>query len=193
LDSNFEFLPERRQEGTRTMKQYNLVFEGTVSDGHKVEEVKSNLATLFKVDQKKIDHLFTAPSAVIKKNVNYDVAMQYQHALKKAGAICTVTEVIEHIDQQSAETPGPPPLPPTAGVQMVGGVTQPAIEPEIKAHSEPKARSGVGDIIAGVVLIGIGLAFGGSVFTGNPGVLDYFFDGLGVFWIGKGIYSLVRG
>jgi hypothetical protein len=73
------------------MKQYNLVFEGSVSDGHKVEEVKSNLATLFKVDQKKIDHLFTAPSAVIKKNLNYDQAMQYRHAMKKAGAICKVT------------------------------------------------------------------------------------------------------
>jgi hypothetical protein len=174
------------------MKQYNLVFEGAVSDGRKVEEVKSNLATLFKVDENKIDHLFTAPSAVIKKNINYDVAMQYQHALKKAGAICKVTEAIENIDQQAAETPSPPPLPQSAGIQMVGGVSLPAQESEIKEHSEPKTRSGVGDIIAGVVLIGIGLAFGGSIFTGNPGLLDYFFDGLGLFWIGKGIFCLIR-
>ena len=192
MDYPVAFPPEHRQEGTGTMKQYNLVFEGAVSDGRKVEEVKSNLAALFKVDEKKIDHLFTAPSAVIKKNVNYDVAMQYQHAMKKAGAICNVTEVIENMNQQSAETPGPPPIPPAAGLQMVGGVLQPAQESEIKKYSEPKARSGVGDIIAGVVLIGIGLVFGGSVFTGNPGLLDYFFDGLGVFWIGKGIYRLVR-
>ena len=174
------------------MKQYNLVFGGTVPDGRKVEEVKSNLATLFKVDQKKIDHLFTAPSAVIKKNVNYDVAMQYQHALQKAGAICKVTEVIENIDQQAIETPSPPPLPQSAGIQMVGGLTQPAQEADIQEYSGQKSKSGVGDIIAGVVLIGIGLAFGGSVFTGNPGLLDYFFDGLGLFWIGKGIYRLVR-
>ncbi|MGD9183337.1 MAG: hypothetical protein PVF26_09220 [Desulfobacterales bacterium] len=174
------------------MKQYNLVFEGAVSDGRKVEDVKSNLATLFKVDEKKIDHLFTAPSAVIKKNVNYDQAMQYKHAMQKVGAICKVTEVIENIDQQAAETPSPPPLPQSAGVQMVGGVTQSQQESEIKEYSEPKTKSGVGDIIAGVVLIGIGLVFGGSVFTGNPDLLDYFFDGLGLFWIGKGIYRLVR-
>jgi len=163
-----------------------------VSDGRKVEEVKSNLATLFKVDPKKIEHLFTSPSAVIKKNVNYDVARQYQHEMKKAGAICKVKEVIENIDQQAAETPGPPPLPQSAGIQMVGGVAHSVQEPEIKTHSEPKTRSGVGDIIAGVVLIGIGLLFGGSVFTGNPSMLDYFFDGLGLFWIGKGIYHLIR-
>lgn len=190
---NIAFLPECLQEGIRTMKQYNLVFEGAVSNGRKAEEVKSNLATLFKVDEKKVDHLFTAPAVVIKKNVNYDVAMQYQNALQKAGAICKVTEVIENIDQQAAETPSPPPLPQSSGIQMVGGVTQAAQEADIREYSDQKSKSGVGDIIAGVVLIGIGLAFGGSVFTGNPGVLDYFFDGLGVFWIGKGIYHLVRG
>ena len=119
--------------------------------------------------------------------------MQYKHAMQKAGAICKVTEVIENIDQQAAETPSPPPLPQSSGIQMVGGVTQSAQESEIKEYSEPKAKSGVGDIIAGVVLIGIGLVFGGSIFTGNPDLLDYFFDGLGLFWIGKGIYRLVKG
>ena len=75
---------------------------------------------------------------------------------------------------------------------MVGGEIQTAHEPEIQGQAATKSGSGVGDIIAGVVLIGIGFLFGGSVFLGNPGLLDYVFDGLGVFWIGKGIYRLVR-
>ncbi|MGD9283948.1 MAG: hypothetical protein PVG68_09805, partial [Desulfobacterales bacterium] len=69
---------------------------------------------------------------------------------------------------------------------------QAAHESEIEIQAEKKSGSGVGDIIAGVVLIGIGFLFGGSVFLGNPGPLDYIFDGLGLFWIGKGIYRLVR-
>ncbi len=48
------------------------------------------------------------------------------------------------------------------------------------------------NIIAGVVLIGIGLAIGDSIFLGNFGILSLFFDGLGFFWIGKGIYQLWR-
>jgi hypothetical protein len=75
---------------------------------------------------------------------------------------------------------------------MVGGEIQAAHESEIEIQAEKKSGSGVGDIIAGVVLIGIGFLFGGSVFLGNPGPLDYIFDGLGLFWIGKGIYRLVR-
>jgi hypothetical protein len=46
------------------------------------------------------------------------------------------------------------------------------------------------NIIAGVVLIGIGLAMGESIFLGNFGMLSLFFDGLGFFWVGKGILQL---
>ena len=48
------------------------------------------------------------------------------------------------------------------------------------------------NIIAGVVLIGIGLAMGDSIFLGDFGILSLFFDGLGFFWIGKGILQLWR-
>jgi hypothetical protein len=47
-------------------------------------------------------------------------------------------------------------------------------------------------IIAGVVLIGIGLVMGDSIFLGDFGILSLFFDGLGFFWIGTGIYKLWR-
>ena len=51
-------------------------------------------------------------------------------------------------------------------------------------------RKGVGDIFGGIFLMGIGLVTGGSVFLGDPGALDYLFDGLGVFWIGRGLFKL---
>lgn len=47
-------------------------------------------------------------------------------------------------------------------------------------------------IIAGVILIGIGFALGDSIFLGNFGILSILFDGLGLFWIGKGIFHIRR-
>ncbi len=173
------------------MKQYNVVFGGAVSSS-KVEEVKKNLGAMFKADEKKIDQLFAAPQVILKRKIDYDQAMKYQMALQRAGAICDVEEVIQNIDQRAADTPVPPPIQKPADVHMVGGELQTAHELETEEHSEPKSGAGIGDIIAGVVLIGIGFLFGGSIFLGNPGPLDYFFDGLGLFWIGKGIYRLVR-
>lgn len=182
----------RLLEGNPIMKQFNVVFEGAVSGGHKVEEVKKNLVTLFKADEKKIDQLFKASQVVLKRNIDYDQAKKYQAALQRAGAICDVKEVVRDIGQQAAAPSEPPPIPEHTGVHMVGGEVQAAHESEVETQAETKSGSGVRDIIAGVVLIGIGFLFGGSVFLGNPGLLDYFFDGLGLFWIGKGIYRLVR-
>ena len=47
------------------------------------------------------------------------------------------------------------------------------------------------DIFWGVVIIAVGLFMGGSVFLGEFTLINFFFDGLGVFFIGKGVVSLV--
>ena len=54
-------------EGNPIMKQFNVVFGGAVSGGHSVEDVKKNLATLFKANPGKIDQLFEAPQVVLKR------------------------------------------------------------------------------------------------------------------------------
>lgn len=48
----------------------------------------------------------------------------------------------------------------------------------------------MGSIIGGLVLIGIGLSMGSSVFLGDFSLMSLFFDGLGSFWIIKGALSL---
>ena len=48
------------------------------------------------------------------------------------------------------------------------------------------------DIITGVVLIGIGFAFGGSVFLGDLSPMNIVFDGLGTFFIIKGSIRLYK-
>lgn len=50
----------------------------------------------------------------------------------------------------------------------------------------------MGNIVAGLVLIGIGLALGGSVFRGDFSPSSLFFDGLGLFWIGRGLYGMYK-
>lgn len=50
----------------------------------------------------------------------------------------------------------------------------------------------MGSIIGGLVLIGIGLVGGDSVFYGQFTLLSVIFDGLGIFWIGKGIRDLMQ-
>lgn len=49
------------------------------------------------------------------------------------------------------------------------------------------------NIISGIVVIGIGIANGGSVFTGNPTGVDYVFDLLGIGLILFGGFQLATG
>jgi hypothetical protein len=187
------------------MSQYSLIFKGSVADGHRVEQVKRNLVKLLKVDEKKVESLFTKDSVVLKKGLNHDSAVKYRQALLKAGAVCNIKPSAGFSNSlpiekaappspadQALKQSAPPPLPDQRVGENLAGTIDSTVEKtgaEILENNKSKALK---DIIAGVVLIGIGFLFGGSVFLGNPGILDYFFDGLGVFWIGKGIYQLVR-
>ena len=47
------------------------------------------------------------------------------------------------------------------------------------------------DIIWGAVIIGIGLVMGGSIFLGQFTLFNFIFDGLGIFFIGKGAMSMM--
>ena len=58
------------------------------------------------------------------------------------------------------------------------------------AHKVDRRKTGIRDIVGGLVLIGIGFAYGGSIFMGTADVIDWAFDILGTFWILKGLYLL---
>lgn len=47
------------------------------------------------------------------------------------------------------------------------------------------------DIIWGAIIIGIGLVMGGSIFLGQFTLFNFIFDGLGIFFIGKGAMSMM--
>ena len=129
----------------------------------------------------------------MKRDVDYDGALKYQRVLRKAGAICQVEEAFQNIRPPVMEKAAPPPMtykPDSLNTTDVDYIPDSA---PITSEDTPKEGiKGVGDIISGVVLIGIGFVIGGSVFTGDATWLDYCFDGLGVFWIGRGIYKMVR-
>jgi uncharacterized membrane protein HdeD (DUF308 family) len=50
----------------------------------------------------------------------------------------------------------------------------------------------MGNIVTGVVLIVLGLLMGNSVFQGDFSPLSIFFDGLGIFFIIRGLLKVVR-
>jgi len=77
------------------MAQYNLIFQGKIIDGASLDEVKSNIARLFKADAEKTATLFSGKTIVIKKNLDSESTKKYLAILKKAGAVIQAIKIEE--------------------------------------------------------------------------------------------------
>lgn len=87
------------------MAHYNLIFQGKIVDGASLDEVKSNVARLFKADAEKTAALFSGKKIVIKKNLNTESTKKYLAVMKNAGAIIQAIKIEEAVDEVIKDTP----------------------------------------------------------------------------------------
>ena len=71
-------------------QKYRVVFNSKGILQTKLDIIKQNIATLFKLDIEKIAHLFTGGPVILKKNLNRVAAERYQTAILKTGAQCFI-------------------------------------------------------------------------------------------------------
>ncbi len=102
---------------------FEVIFRGDIVAGQQLTAVKERLKALFKVDDARIEQLFSGRPEVIKKGVDQATASRYRDTLLKAGAQVQLRE-------QAAGTPAPSSAP-------TAPVTQPAVTPDL--NSEPSS------------------------------------------------------
>ncbi len=74
---------------------YEIAFRGQIADGADLQQVKANIAKMFKADDTKINQLFSGVRVVIKKNIDLQTAEKYQAAMNNAGAICELVNLAD--------------------------------------------------------------------------------------------------
>ena len=91
---------------------YEAAFSGQIHDDAKLDEVKANIARIFKADEVTMAQLFSGKRIVIKKNLTAEAADKYSIAFTKAGAICELalmpedtTPPVPADDQAVTKTP----------------------------------------------------------------------------------------
>lgn len=65
---------------------YELVFKGELVKGAELSLTKQNMGKLFKIAPEKVDALFVGRSITLKKGLDFEAAMRYRAAIKRAGA-----------------------------------------------------------------------------------------------------------
>ena len=68
-------------------QRFAVVFSGRIVEGADPQQVRENLAGLFKVDAAKVALMFSGKPVLIKKGIDEAKARSYQAALWKAGAV----------------------------------------------------------------------------------------------------------
>ena len=90
---------------------YNVIFQGKTLADADLQQVKEQLARLFKVDEEKVSKMFSGKAVVIKKSTDRATAQKYSMAMKKAGAvaqICTLDgKVVDFSKPEQKEEPTP--------------------------------------------------------------------------------------
>ena len=86
-------------------EQYRLVFSGEVLDGQHPAVVKKRLAAVLKLDDERMDVLFSGKPVVVKKAIDEKNAARYQQAFNKAGARLRVLPAAESADAPAQTTP----------------------------------------------------------------------------------------
>jgi hypothetical protein len=72
------------------MSHYQLVFDGKISPSHALDDVKRNLAELYRVDIREIDRLFGGRSIVLKRNLDHETASKDKQTFENTGALCRI-------------------------------------------------------------------------------------------------------
>lgn len=90
-------------------ERFDLVFSGELVAGFEAVQVKKNIQALFRIDEAKINVLFSGKAVPLKKGLDADTANKYRVAMKKAGARVDVV-----LNRDIAPAPKPTPIASTA-------------------------------------------------------------------------------
>ena len=78
---------------------FRVIFTGDISPDYDVDQVKQNVAALYKVPIVKIEPWFSGRNITVKNAVSYKIASKYTSTLEKAGAICRLEEILQEKDE----------------------------------------------------------------------------------------------
>lgn len=86
-----------------TDEKFDVVFRGELQPGADLARVKQNLSRLFKMDEARIEALFSGKAVVLKRAVDGDTVDKYRMAIGKAGA-CVETPLSQPSAAVATET-----------------------------------------------------------------------------------------
>ncbi len=90
---------------------YKITFDGIISENHTIDEVKETLRKRFKLDDNKLNRMFSGKTIILKSGIDRSKALKYIDAFSSSGMICNMEMISpenEYHNDYNAETGNPP-------------------------------------------------------------------------------------
>jgi hypothetical protein len=71
-------------------EKFQIVVNGSLTEGAELEQVKQNIAKLFKTSLEKVEPMFAGRKLAVKKNLDRETAQKYKAAIIKAGLAAAI-------------------------------------------------------------------------------------------------------
>ncbi len=71
-------------------EMFQILVNGTLTEGAQIEQVKQNIANLFKTNIDKVEPMFSGRKLAVKKNLDKQTALKYKAAINNAGLAAAV-------------------------------------------------------------------------------------------------------
>ena len=87
-----------------TETHFNLIFNGKLEAGHKQDEVRRTLESLFKFDDENQSDFFSGQPVILSENMNATTANSFKQALADAGVatqLVTANDIVADQDVKS--------------------------------------------------------------------------------------------
>lgn len=72
---------------------FKILFKGEIIDGYDLQNVKQQIAKIFKLDSTTLNKLFSKKLIIVKKNVTYQTALKYKNTFIRTGAKCYLKKI----------------------------------------------------------------------------------------------------
>jgi len=93
---------DTRYDSIDASKLYNIEFRGKITIGRRIGDVQDKLCALLKTDRQTIEGLFSGKRIVIKKDIDYQTALNIEAGFEQVGAICRITASDKSLSQNKA-------------------------------------------------------------------------------------------
>jgi len=71
-------------------QQFQILVNGTLAEGAQIDQVKQNIASLFKTSLDKVEPMFSGRKMSVKKGLDQQTAQKYKAAINKAGLAAAI-------------------------------------------------------------------------------------------------------